>query len=122
MQQFKTREFKKLQSKWYKKLEKSGFEEAENTALESNPLKKWHSSYFQAVSHGAENAIFKQEYFRLAGIFLHDYSFETRKDMKVWALHAQGLPIREIARLCKTQKDKIHKTIKLLTREMFKVT
>lgn len=107
MSPYETQTFKKLQSKWYEKLKKSGFEEIET---KNDQLKKWHSHCFLVRSRGRRSAR-REEYYQLAGVFLNDHEFKTKTEMKLWGLHAQGLSIRTIASILKMQKDKVHKIV-----------
>lgn len=110
----KSKEFQKLQKQWYKKLEKTGFKDAEQ---EDGNLKVWESSYFSSrYSEGAFSA--KEDYYRLAGQFLHSHKFETPKEQRIWSLHAEGKSIRTIAKELKTYPQKIHAIIQRLSKEM----
>ena len=113
----KTKEFKKLQKEWYKKLAKEGFEDIEQ---DEEHLKQWESGYFL---HRYSPDVFaaKQEYFRLAGRFLLEHDFESAFERKVWALYAEGHTLSFIRKRVKSKNKgimHIHKTVKKLEAEM----
>lgn len=95
-----SKEFKKLQSKWYSKLKESGFVDAERDEKDL----KWaaSSSMKQAyTNHGELGVESNTEYFRLAGLFLHDHKFESKMEEIIWEYHAQGESVRDISKLLK---------------------
>lgn len=91
MRQFQTKSFKNLKKEWYKKLEQSGFKDAET----EHYLKEWDSHYFQSR---IEPDLFdiKQTYFYQAEQFLQTDSFDSNLDREIWRLHSDGLSYREI--------------------------
>lgn len=127
--------FNQLQAKWYKKLEKEGFKDIEQ---DENKLKRWDSHYFiaQYTSSGEKKTgtshtefdtsrfTAKQEYYRLAGEFLHNYHFDSEVDRKIWELYAEGQTAMQIYETLKTSKktkvyrDMVYKTIKRLSKIM----
>jgi hypothetical protein len=121
-----TEDFKRLQSKWYKKLAKEGFSDIEN----EKDLKVLHSTWFHARHkekniHETHNA--KREYFRLAGIFLHVHEFASDLEKTIWELHTDGFYLREIATKLRTKQNKVNKdnvrlTLQKLTQAMFDMT
>lgn len=118
--QFKTKEFKALQDKWYKILAQKDFEDIEKN---EHSLKLWHADYFADARRNDENVIqAKQEYYRLAGQFLFEYKFKNPMEKRIWQLHSDGKSIREIERTLtkgyKTYKDHIHRILQALEVEM----
>lgn len=102
----KTKAFKKLNAKWQKKLEKSGFEDIEK---DETSLKIYHREYFYRSTHidqGGGSAA-KSEYFYLATKLLNDYVFKTEVEKSIWGYHADGLPVREILLKLSRNKPKI---------------
>lgn len=98
---FKT--FEELQSFWYGKLAKSGFKdlEAKNGTLKMyatlNPyITKLKTPYIE----------FTEEYHRIAGQFLHEHKFESRKDFRIWELHSEGVGAPAIAPILKKERFK----------------
>lgn len=122
-QPFKTKEFKKLKDKWYKKLEKSGFIDVEQ---DENTLIDWDSFRF-GTARNKSHYEHHQEYFSYSGEFLHTNEFESHKEHQIWSLHAEGKSIKEIAdtltargfKSCKS-KQSIFVIVKRLKEEMFK--
>lgn len=120
----KDKDFQKLKAIWDKKLAKEGLEDIEQP---NGMLKKWAGAFFKDrhKRFGSVSFEAKEEYYRLAGQFLHSYPFETETERKVWELHSEGMSIREIVRTLgskriKTYKDKVFAVIKRLTAEMFR--
>ncbi len=73
-------------------------------------LKKWHSHLWNRESDGSYfKAPYIEEYYRMAGYFLHEYKFEYEIDRKIWELHAEGMGMREIAVALKNTKDDLGK-------------
>lgn len=93
-------DFKTLQKMWYQRLKDDGFIDIEN--------KEWHSRYF-VTQYSPVQFANKQEYFRRAQIFLHEFPFKNRRDRKIWRLHSEGFTLREIAKKCRTTTDKMNK-------------
>jgi hypothetical protein len=103
----KSKEFKALQSKWYRKLEKEGFEDVEDG---EKYLKQYHSHYFQ--DHYKVNGFTsKQRYFQLASHFLHDHQFPSKTDRKIWEMHSEGATLIEIQQVTKISKITLAKKI-----------
>lgn len=104
-----SKEFLKLQALWYKKAKKSGFEDIEREELH---LKKWSSATFMEKKNGSyfnEKKVYYdsvQEYYQMAGRFLHDYAFETPLEKTIWAYHADGISVRKIANILKKKEAK----------------
>lgn len=120
---FNTPEFKRLKSEWDQKLKDSGFEDAEQP---DERLKLWSSQFFRVRQNPVlDNA--KEEYYRLAGHFLHDYPFQSELDRAVWSQHAEGVSTRDIADKLKNSeasvklnKDNVHNIVRKLSRIMVK--
>lgn len=108
-------QFKQLKAEWYKRLNKSGFEDQED---QYERLK----CYSQVKA--PEEA--KVEYYRLAGQFLYEYEFALPLHRSIWALHAGGFGRNAIcSRLrvmskVKTTPAKVRRILEKLGRE-FKV-
>lgn len=116
-----SKEFKDLQKTWYSKLEKKGFQDIEQ---DETKLKSWSKALYD--SRHESYRFSNEEYYRLAGHFLHDYKFETKLDKFVWEQHSLGLTSRDIAKLTKAKlakeyrKSHVHNIIKKLEKEMLK--
>jgi hypothetical protein len=111
--------FKELQSKWYGKLKKSGFDDIEQ---DEEHLKIWHSHFFLS-RYDATKYEAKEEYYRMAGHFLNDYKFKTKVEKLIWQYHCDGISLREITDRLKEKghrahKNGVHKTVQGLTELM----
>ncbi len=115
---FSTAKFKKLQEKWYAKLEKSGFEDAEDTKQEHMPLKAWHNSYFFR-RYNALTFEAKRAYYDTAATWGAEYIFDSKREREIWSLHCEGLSYKEIAKKLKTYKNLVHLTIARLREACF---
>lgn len=122
----KSKDFDQLKALWYEKLAKKGFEDIEDS---EGRLVVYHS--FQGRSGtGLPSDITanqaKEEYYRLAGHFLHDYTFASTTDRLIWKLHSDGISYRKICEILeqhynlKTHKSTIHDLITKLAKTMLK--
>lgn len=98
-------ELARQQKIWYKKLEDSGFEDAEQ---DENSLKEWSSAFYRPRNTRLQAS--REPYFRLASHFLHDYQFETERDRVIWEYHAEGLQVHEIVDTLKKVKMPLSRT------------
>lgn len=106
MSPFDTKAFQALKKTWYAKLKSKGFEDAEQDEVN---LKEWHSSIFMR-DYDELYYKSKEDYYRLAGQFLHDFPFKNKKERRIWELHSQGISLRNIAKiLSKRKKIKLNK-------------
>lgn len=123
-----SKKFKDLEQRWYKKLKTSGFDDHENgPGKQDLPLvpKKSGALYFLRDKERYASGGFevKQEYYRLAGHFLHEYSFDTDLDFEIWKLHAEGQSVRKTVIILahkgiKTYKRQVDECIRRLVLEM----
>lgn len=110
---------KKLQKKWYDKLKKEGFVDIEQ---DEDTLKSWHSQLFInrhtnfTEKSGKREAKFdatwftsQEEYYRLAGIFLHDHEFKSDIEKLIWELHSAGENKASIYRELVSRNRKVHR-------------
>lgn len=118
MSQFNNPKFKKLQNTWYKKLEKSGFEDIEDHRTKDEKLKSWHSMRFFLNYESGTRWRAKETYFQNALWFLENYCFDTSKDKRIWACHAEGLSIRETAKKLNYSRTIVFRAIKRLRSAM----
>ena len=97
---FKSKEFKVLEDLWYAKLKSDGFEDIE---YRSGHVKWDASAKFSEAGAEAMAPYYKskEEYYRLAGHFLHDHVFEDKLDKDIWTMHAEGMSLREISKALK---------------------
>jgi hypothetical protein len=122
-------EFKKLQDKWYKKLDKSGFEDIERrdgrikreTIHELNKLlysTKHTNKSSKSDELNTQTTIEKFEdkrtYFTLAEHFLHEHTFADELEKTIWSFHVEGYSARETVKELKARGIKISRTPTLL--------
>jgi hypothetical protein len=95
-----------LQAKWERILEKEGLGDIEKCGR----LRVYHDHRLRStvegelIFHPDKNAA-KEAYYQLAGEFLHEHTFESAQERKIWELHSQGMPVREIARKIRQPKN-----------------
>lgn len=101
------KQLKALQTKWYAKLKRDGFEDIEQTSDDKGYLKQYDNSYYMARYTPLEFGN-KQEYYIKAQHFLVEHAFETEQEKQIWKLHSEGFSLREIAKIIKKfKKDKV---------------
>ena len=105
---FATDQFKRLQRKWYKKLEKSGFQDHEKLVGSSLVLSQ--SAGF-ALRHEPTllTAEAKLEYYLKLSEMVAKESFENNRDRVIMECAGQGLKICAIAKELKKRKIKCHR-------------
>lgn len=114
----KSKEFRKLQTLWYKKLKTTGFEDAEQR---DGNLKDWHSFNFVKPSHHSnqrEDMDNTAEYYRLAGHFFHHHPFKTLSERQIWELHSDGKSVKQFRSAEVKSKWKVYQILKKLIGEM----
>lgn len=115
-----SKEFKKLQDKWYKKLKKDGFDDIENSFEDLRTGSNNNIQQLQTVDSFEARAV----YYRLASQFLYEHKFENLFDRQVWSAHCEGIAMRQIAKAMNTYKRKVNDSIlrtKLLMLKEYKV-
>ncbi len=119
---YQTEAFKALNEKWKGKLEKSGFSDIER---DEDSLENWSTQFARNIEYNRS----KEEYYRLAGHFLHSHAFASQRERRVWDLHANGTSIRKIAKILDPRGRKnphtvfkqVQKTIERLAKEMIRL-
>jgi len=107
MSAYDSAKFKALNKQWRKKLEASGFEDAE---YENGFLKRYHKQFFDTrVDWDA--APMKEEHFRKASQFLHVHKFKTKAEYKIWELYSEGVSKSEISRRLKWHRTNVCRAI-----------
>jgi hypothetical protein len=102
-----SKEFKKLQGSWYRKLASDGFQDIERP---DGKLKKWESFAFSRKSR--QNLVKDStEFFRLAGMFYHEYRFLKKRDKIIWGAFAEGKVAPEILLVLATNGIKLKETV-----------
>lgn len=95
--------FKKLKAEWYRKLEKSGFEDAENRL----GLKKYHSFGWLVMPERDVKRELATEYFRRAAQFAHSHKFDSETEKRIWQLHSEGTTFRDIIKLLRKEHIRV---------------
>ena len=118
----KDKDFLALQEVWYKKLKGDGFKDIEQdeSRMKNSTSTELHKRglYDDPLRREA-----REEYYRLAGQFLHEYQFADKKSKAMWELHSEGISIQDIVvalkkRQFKVYKRLVHETIQKLAKEM----
>lgn len=99
----KTPNFEQLKAKWYKKLKSSGFEDIEQ---DDGNLRSWSSSFYRA-RRAPETLAAIEDYYRLAGHFLHEHEFASETERLIWEYHANGLSGKDISETLAKVKIKV---------------
>ncbi len=95
-----SKNFKKLQALWDKKLKDSGFNDIESR---SDSLIQWQDSFHQGY-HTEITLQAKKDYYIAAEHFLNYYPFKNEAEVRIWALHSEGVSIREIVGILDKEK------------------
>ncbi len=117
----KSKKFLALQKKWYEKIAKDkSYKDIEQ--LDGN-LKVWSSLFVGQYNATLFEA--KEQYYRLAGQFLHSHTFKDENEKLTWKLHSDGVCVRQIAaelidRGQHTNKDAVNKVVRRLAKAMLK--
>lgn len=108
--------FKSLQAKWYRKLEKAGFDDIEK----DGHLRDWDGFHFKS-NYSPEQFAEKKDYYEKAKDLLNRDVFIDGVERRIWALHTCGFSIRKIVNVLKcegikfradpSEKDTVNKVI-----------
>lgn len=116
---FKTEKFKAEFKRWNKRLEKSGFEDAEDFSLEEPLLRQW-SSVFRDKAECKErkgNGAGVFDFFQKCRDVLEIYKFKNTRERKIWALYSEGAYEKEISRALKITRYRVVTTIKRIKQQ-----
>lgn len=123
--QFKTKQFKELENRWYKKLLEKGFKDIEQRDSKGKSLDRLKTGPLENVVnlYSVEQFQIKEEYYRVAGQFLHEHKFKTNTEKLIWKHHSDGVSIRNIIKFLKKKgvtayKDLVQGIINRLAEEM----
>ncbi len=108
--------FKALQAKWYKKAKDSGFNDIESSETMLNPTTLGDTRYM--ISRGKFLIESKTEYYRLAGMFYHDYKFRSQLDRFLWKHNADGRSSSEIEKILKLKINISRRTVSRRLRKL----
>jgi hypothetical protein len=122
---FKTKAFRDLEKKWYDKLADKGFKDLERRNKWGREEGRLKTDPLENIPHfyNVEQFQIKEEYYRMAGQFLHEYKFKTALERIIWDMHTQGISVRNIVKKLQSKghtayKDLVHGAIKRLAAEM----
>lgn len=93
-----SKQLKKLQQTWQRKLERSGFEDVERP---NGTLKNYDSYRLREMNMTGDVLQARQRYYELARHFYNDHTFETSLEKEVWRLHSEGVTYKEIVKAIK---------------------
>lgn len=127
-----SKKFRKLQTEWYSKLEKTGFQDIEKNLyryVEKEPeLVRFHSEDFRQYT--PKEFAEKEKYFQKAREFLEEDMFLNGTERRIWALHTMGFSLRKIVAVLESEsveikanpskKDTVNKVINEFQKIMFK--
>lgn len=117
---FRTREFKKLFQKWNERLIASNHDEIEDFSVDIPIPKQWALRY---ANMDREAFKAKEQYYRLARGFLFQHIFKNKVHYRIWELHTEGVPIREIANILgmkKLRKSMVSRIVLEIRKELKK--
>lgn len=117
----KADQLKSLTEKWYAKLAKEGFKDAE---YDERNLKFYTSAM---CDRGYDNEAWvngKIDYYRMAEHFLNEHKFSSSAEKYMWELHSNGMGVRGIstklkARNVKKDKNAVSQILRGLSAIMF---
>lgn len=92
-----------LQLKWYKKLRDEGFVDIEAPIHAHTEAR--HSTWYIPNKYTADEIAATQRYYELAAQMVHDYTFSSKTEKKIWTLHSQGLSYNAIAKQMKLKSQ-----------------
>lgn len=88
---YRTREFLKIQKRWYSKLKNNGFEDIENGKDRRIVRRE-----IIKMDESSPNAWSGQNYTELCAAILRDYRFKRPIDRIIFEKHSEGKSVREI--------------------------
>jgi hypothetical protein len=124
------REFRKLEKKWYDRLQKEKFDDIEDTNKIGRPLKQFHSFAFvsetsqklQAKRVPYQSQIeefrFKPAFNEICGSVAISTNLSKGKIGALWDMHVEGKTEREIAMAFECSKTKVHKILEKMRQWM----
>jgi hypothetical protein len=109
-----SKEFKKLEAKWYKKLKKEGFNDIEENESEYIIRPPYHyitdNRVFSSIEERRNHFNAKQYYYYMANQFLNTYKFKNNRERNIWEYHVNGISYRDITKLLKKARIKTNRT------------
>lgn len=106
----KLSDFDKLKAKWYKKLEKSGFEDIESS---EDRLKSYSNKFARKDEYmnSVDTWETKAEYYYIAEYFLNTHKFNSKLEKSIWEYHANGISVRNIVNILKKVRIETNKIV-----------
>lgn len=119
-----SKDYKKLRQEWYAKLKAEGFNDIETLNGDLKEFSTSGSRNIKKVLTQSGGWQIKEEYYRLASKFLHEYKFNTKLDGIIWEYHTNGISVRNIAKALveikiRTNRTDVWKAVKRLKIKMF---
>ncbi len=112
---YRTEAFKKLHSKWMKKLEERDFEDIETPRGEIKDHKTL-SDLQQRVQFRSGIIEITLSYFDWASEMVHKGKFKSGVDRKIWKLHADGKTGSEISEKVKLERTWVNRKIQKIAK------
>ena len=113
-----------LQREWYERLKAEGFNDIEHLKNDGNFSQYLRGSGLRERRRSprkTEDVIqASKEFYSLASEFLHTHEFKKPIEKIIWALFAEGLTYREIAKECGVTLGKVFRTITKLREGPFR--
>ena len=113
MDPFKTREFKALKEKFYKKLTKEGFRDIENDRGELIDHQTAYD-FSQRIAFKKDLIIEIEGYYSWAGEMFWYGKFRCRLDKSIWLMHSQGQSSSVIGSAVKRDASRVSRKIQLI--------
>jgi len=108
--------FKKLQQKWYEKLKKSGFDDAERVVGDELKLKQRATNAYVQAPRVVRQA--KLDYYRALCEYVHREKFKNEADELIMLRRSEGITIKQISKELKKLGFKHHRqTIRYVIRK-----
>lgn len=104
---YRTKEFIKLKDKWYKKLDKSGFDNIEFADYTSGFNS--HRNTYKICKSTLQNMTFSFNYFQSCRNFLAHWHFSSKIHEILWQLHSENTSYRNISKHLQRKYKKIPK-------------
>lgn len=108
----KTKQFKDLQSKWYNKLKKSGFEDLEQGEKLLRYDGDWFHKHIDTLKYENTTMFFER------CMQFGNTMKAIKRDKKIWGYFCEGRTLMEIEKLVDLKKSRIAEIIKGLIKEM----
>lgn len=109
---------KALVAKWYAKLAKAGFQDAEQQFDNGElMLKQWATSWQYRTS--PTEYLERQAYYQRASDFLHTHNFVSKLEREIWQLYADGISQKQISEQLKLSKGMVNSALRRLRKACY---